>query len=123
MFSPNSATLFAETIKTVDTGFPHWKVPLISGPAVGLSVGLIVAALAFVLIVYKCVIARLGKWARRRVRSFGKTMVVFVQSVVTLPAITQMPIPIVFVEVMRILKIPALDLVLDNLGLACVVQT
>ena len=50
-------------------------------------------------------------------------MVVFVQSVVTLPAITQMPIPIVFVEVMRILKIPALDLVLDNLGLACVVQT
>ena len=96
---------------------------MISGPAVGLSVGLIVAALAFVLIVYKCVIARLGKWARRRVRSFGKTMVVFVQSVVTLPAITQMPIPIVFVEVMRILKIPALDLVLDNLGLACVVQT
>ena len=96
---------------------------MISGPAVGLSVGLIVGALAFALIVYKCVIARLEKWARRRLRAFGKTTVVFVQSVVTLPAITQMPIPIVFVEVMKVLKIPALDLVLDNLGLACMVQT
>ena len=50
--------------------------------AVGLSVGLIVAALVFIVILWKCVIARLGKWARRRVRAFGKTMFVFVQIVV-----------------------------------------
>ena len=91
--------------------------------AVGLSVGLIVAGLIFIVIVWKCVIARLGKWARRRLRAFGKTMFVFVQIVVTLPGIIQMPILPVFVELMKILKIPALDLLLENLGLACVVDT
>ena len=88
----------------------------------GLSVGLIVATLVFIVILWKCVITKLGKWARRRLRAFGKTMFVFVQIIVTLPAIIQMPIPVIFVDLMKILKIPALDMILDNLGLACVVS-
>ena len=91
--------------------------------AVGLSVGLIVAALVFVVIVWKCVFTRLGKWARRRVRAFGKTMFVFVQIVVTLPGIIQLPMLPIFFDLLKILKIPALDLLLENLGLACVVDT
>ena len=63
--------------------------------AVGLSLGLIVAALVFVVILWKCLVTRLGKWARRRVRAFGKTMFVFVQIVVTLPAIIRFPIPFI----------------------------
>ena len=91
--------------------------------AVGLSVGLIAAALVLIVVLWKCVITRLGKWARRRLRAFGKTMFVFVQVIATLPGIIQMPIPVIFVELMKILKVPALDLLLENLGLACVVDT
>ena len=88
----------------------------------GLSVGLIAAALVFIVVLWKCVITRLGKWARRRLRAFGKTMFVFVQIIATLPGIIQMPIPIIFDELMKILKVPALDLLLENLGLACMVE-
>ena len=50
-------------------------------------------------------------------------MFVFVQIVVTLPIIIQLPMLPIFFDLLKILKIPALDLLLENLGLACVVDT
>ena len=50
-------------------------------------------------------------------------MFVFVQIVVTLPGIIQLPMLPIFFDLLKILKIPALDLLLENLGLACVVDT
>ena len=67
--------------------------PCHNNPVVGMSIGLIVGALLLIFLLYKCVVKRLGKWARQRMRAFGKIVFVFIQIIATLPTILQMPLP------------------------------
>ena len=118
-----------DTAFIIDNGLRYFKSftgacqPCNDSPAVGMSVGLLLGAPLLIFLLYKCVVKRLGKWARRRMRAFGKITFVFVQIMATLPQVLQMPLPPIFAELMEVLKIPALDLVFDNLGLGCVVDT
>ena len=71
----------------------------------------------------KCVYNRMSKRSRRRFRATLKIIFVFLQVLVALPRILDMPLPPIFKDILLWAKLPALSFVLDNLGVSCFIPT
>ena len=89
----------------------------------GVSIGALCALLILIWAFKKCVYKRMSKRSRRRLRATLKIIFVFLQVLVALPRILDMPLPPLFKDMLLYLKLPALNFVIDNLGVSCFVPT